>query len=114
MANIKRYEAQLVKSRKTVKEMGSASSSPQNAKGEAAPAPGKQPVSQYDLDEAIIEKCNFVWRPINFYDRILQKRICKRCSRQNQPFVLNHFECVNSIGTKSGLIRSLKQYYYTN
>ena len=81
MANIKRYEAQLVKSRKSVKEVGSASSSPQNAKGEAAPAPGKQPVSQYDLDEAIIEKCSFVWRPINFYDRILQKRICKRCNR---------------------------------
>jgi hypothetical protein len=55
------------------------------------------------IDEAIIDKCSFVWRPVNYYDSV-QKRIDKK----NGSLVYNHFELLKCIGTKSGLIRSLK------
>lgn len=67
-------------------------------------------------DEAVIEKCHFIWKPFNFHDNVLQRKIDKRLIRcsAGTPMVFNHFECLKAIGTKSGLIRSLRQYYYTN
>lgn len=62
----------------------------------------------------MIEKCHFVWKPFNFYERRTQQKIDKRLLRQNNnsnPFILNHFETLKTIGTKSGLVRSLKNYY---
>ena len=52
----------------------------------------------------------------NFYDKESQKRIEKRLLRSNgqNQLIFNHFECLKSIGTKSGLIRSLRHYYYQN
>jgi len=32
---------------------------------------------------------------------------------EDNPFLYNHFESLKMIGTKAGLIRSLRQYYYT-
>jgi hypothetical protein len=34
--------------------------------------------------------------------------------RNGQPFVYNHFECLKGLTSKSGLVRSLKQFYYNN
>ena len=33
---------------------------------------------------------------------------------EENPLIYNHFEQTRAIGTKSGLVRSLRQYYYTN
>lgn len=74
-------------------------------------------LSQNSLDELMIEKCNFIWKPFNYYDRETQRKIDRRLLRQNNttnPLVLNHFESLKQIATKSGLIRSLHHYYYTN
>jgi hypothetical protein len=65
----------------------------------------------------VVEKCHFVWKPFNFYERETQKKIERRLLRQNNnvhPFILNHFEILKTIGTKSGLVRSLRQYYAGN
>lgn len=59
----------------------------------------------------MIEKAQFIWRPVNFHDQ-LQKRMDKRLGEAG--LVVNHFQSLKEIGTKTGLIRSLKQYYYTN
>ena len=55
----------------------------------------------------MIEKCHFIWRPFNFTNYDLHKRIDKRNIR-NHYLIFNHFEHLKTIGTKSGLIRSLK------
>jgi hypothetical protein len=75
-----------------------------------------KPLTNAELDDAVIDKCHFIWKPFNFHDKNLQRRIDRRMVRQTNtnPLVFNHFECLKDIGTKSGLIRSLKQYYYTN
>jgi len=60
-----------------------------------------------------IEKCHFLWRPFN-YPAETQKRLEKRATQRkssNGPLVYNHFEVLKGLTTKSGLIRSLKQYY---
>lgn len=64
------------------------------------------------VDESLIDKCHFIWRPCNFYDSV-QKKIDRRFSEQ-VPLIYNHFQSLKEIGTKTGLIRSLRQYYYTN
>ena len=33
---------------------------------------------------------------------------------KSSPFIYNHFEVLKGLVTKSGLIRSLKQYYFNN
>ena len=56
-----------------------------------------------------------MWRPVNYYDSV-QRKIDRRMLKQHtsEPFVYNHLEVTKGIGSKSGLIKSLKQYYYTN
>lgn len=112
LQNIKNFEAQLIEAaemKKKIKE--SVMSEMEATKKSERPA-----LKGTELDEAIIEKCHFIWKPFNYYDNGLQRKIDKRLIRctAGTPMVLNHFECLKSIGTKSGLIRSLKQYYYTN
>jgi hypothetical protein len=68
---------------------------------------------QVGREEDNIEKCNFVWRPFN-YPPEGYKRIDKRTVRNNQTFIYNHFEVLKGLTTKSGLVRSLKQYYFNN
>jgi hypothetical protein len=68
---------------------------------------------QQGREEDNIEKCNFLWKPFN-YAQDGYKRIDKRLVRNNQAFVYNHFEQLKGMVTKSGLIRSLKQYYFNN
>eukprot|EP00347_Sterkiella_histriomuscorum_P017175 403350383 len=64
-------------------------------------------------EEENIEKCHFLWRPFN-YPQDVYKRIDKRIVRNNQIFVYNHFEILKGLTSKSGLVRSLKQYYFNN
>ena len=64
-------------------------------------------------EDECIEKCNILWRPFN-YPSETYKRIDRRLIRNIQPFVYNHFEVLKGLTTKSGLIRSLKQYYFNN
>ena len=104
--NIKKYEAQLLENAKQEAKLKSQASKEDSAE--------KKCYSQNDMDEAIIDKCQFVWKPFNYYEKETQRKIDRRLVRQNQVFVFNHFEVLKSIGTKSGLIRSLKQFYYTN
>jgi len=69
-----------------------------------------------NVDEFLIDKCNFIWRPCNYYEGVQKKidrRMLKSISNDDNPLVYNHFEVTKGIGTKSGLIRSLKQFYYT-
>ena len=66
---------------------------------------------QISEDDAV-EQADFYWRPINFSYagyRLIDKRIQK-----NPNFVFNHFEVINSICTKTQLIKSLRAYYDTN
>ena len=53
---------------------------------------------------------------MNYFERDLQRKIDARLARTSRvnTLVYNHFEVLKSIGSKSGLIRSLTQYYYTN
>lgn len=53
---------------------------------------------------------------MNYHERDTQRRIDRRLIRQSpmQALVYNHFEQLRQIATKSGLVKSLKQYYYTN
>jgi hypothetical protein len=63
------------------------------------------------IDELIIEKCNFIWRPCNFYEQVqrkIDKRMLKIRYNEENPLIYNHFEQTRQIGTKSGLIRSLR------
>jgi hypothetical protein len=60
-----------------------------------------------------IEKCHFVWRPFNFNPENY-KRIDKRVINKTSPFIYNHLEVLKGLTTKSGLVRSLKHYYYNN
>jgi hypothetical protein len=61
-----------------------------------------------------IEKCHFVWRPVN-YNIDGYKRINKRVVRSNiAPLIFNHFEILKGLTTKTGLIKSLKHYYSQN
>lgn len=72
--------------------------------------------SFYRGDSDYVDRCNFIWRPVNYPDRETQRRIDRRLIRQSpmQALVYNHFEQLRQIATKSGLVKSLKQYYYTN
>ena len=54
-----------------------------------------------------------MWKPFN-YNADGYKRIDKRVTVKHSPFIYNHFEVLKGLVTKSGLIRSLKQYYYNN
>lgn len=60
-----------------------------------------------------IERAHFLWRPFN-YSGEFYKRIDKRGASKQSPFVYNHFEVLKGLVTKSGLIRSLKQFYFNN
>ena len=63
-----------------------------------------------------IEKCNFIWRPVNFNPES-QKRLDQRLSIKRGslgPLIYNHFEVLKGLTTKTGLVRSLKQYYKGN
>jgi len=64
-------------------------------------------------EEECVEKCHFVFRPFN-YSADQYKRIDRRIVRSAHPFVYNHFEYVRCLTTKSGLVRSLKQYYFNS
>ena len=68
---------------------------------------------QYPQETECVEKCHFVWKPFN-YNADGYKRIDKRVTVKHAPFIYNHFEVLKGLVTKSGLIRSLKQYYYNN
>ena len=69
------------------------------------------------IDETIVDKCNFIWRPVNYYEW-LQKKITKRMlkssglnssiNQSSSPFIYNHFESTKGIGTKAGLVNSLR------
>jgi hypothetical protein len=72
--------------------------------------------SQWTNETEAIEKCHFLWKPFN-YTPEYYKRIDKRMSgvkAHTNPFIYNHFEVLKGLVTKSGLIRSLKSYYYNN
>ena len=64
-----------------------------------------------NVDASVIDKCHFIWRPCNFYESV-QYRIDKRGVRlshnEENPLIYNHFETTKCIGTKHGLIRSLR------
>jgi hypothetical protein len=66
-------------------------------------------------DEALcVEKCHFVWRPVNYNPQGYQ-RIDKRLVKSSGPTLLyNHFEVLKGLTTKTGLIKSLKHYYCQN
>ena len=64
-------------------------------------------------EEDNIEKCNFLWRPFNYPAEVF-KRIEKRIVRNPEIFIYNHFEVLKGLVTKSGLIRSLKQFYFNH
>lgn len=68
-----------------------------------------KPPTQLEIDEVAIEKCSLIWKPFNYYEWETQRKIDKRLIKQSiyHPFIFNHFECLKSIGTKSGLVRSL-------
>jgi hypothetical protein len=88
------------------------------AKSAAYPAEDMpERVAGREVDEHLIDKCHFIWRPSNWYEATQNKRIDRRMTKLSQaeqtPFVFNHFENLNGIGNKSGLIKSLRQYYYT-
>ena len=62
-------------------------------------------------EEVAIDNSNFYWRQLNLgfgsYDS-LDARIE---SDPSKPIFLNHFETTRAITTKTGLIRSLQNYY---
>ena len=60
-----------------------------------------------------IEKCHFLWRPVN-YNIDGYKRMDRRFQTKGQVLIYNHFEVLKGLTTKTGLIRSLKQYYYSS
>ena len=61
-----------------------------------------------------MESSHYLWRPVNFgfsgYDKI-DKKILRE---PRTPFIYNHFEILRGLCTKTGLIRSLKQFYHSN
>lgn len=63
--------------------------------------------------EDALVNCDFIWKPVNFtfsmYDMIN-----KRCDKEPCQLVINHFEVIRGIATKTGLIRTLKSYYKNN
>ena len=76
-----------------------------------AEPPAVQKVNYTAVDEMIIERCSFLWRPCNFYDCVqkkIDKRMLKHGFDEENPLVYNHFEHLKCVGTKSGLVRSLK------
>jgi hypothetical protein len=70
-------------------------------------------MNQIHFDWAVIEKCNFIWKPFNFYEKETHKKIDRRLIKHNASNLLiyNHFEVLKNISTKSGLIKSLREYY---
>ena len=72
-------------------------------------------LSRDQLAQNVVEKCDFIWKPINTPD--LQGYIEQRLYTQNpkvNPFIFNHFQSSSSIGVKSNLIKSLDNYYTFN
>lgn len=61
-----------------------------------------------------MEKCHFVWRPVNYnidgYLRIDKRQL----KSKGLPLIYNHFEVLKGLVTKTGLIKTLKHYYYLN
>ncbi len=66
-------------------------------------------------DESL-QKANFIWKPTNFdiktYSRI--NKIMEDTPLTQRKFLINHLENIRGITTKTGLVRSLKQYYKKN
>ena len=57
-----------------------------------------------------VERAHFIWQPLNFsfktyvrIDSLQRSAVC--------PKIINHLENLRTIGTKTGLVRSLKSYY---
>ena len=56
-------------------------------------------VGQQAIDESIIDKCDFVWRPLRYnddhYNKGVNKKINRRCKLgqlpTGSPYVFNHF-----------------------
>lgn len=65
-----------------------------------------------DEDDAI-EYANFIWRPTN-YNRAGYAKINARNEFNDFPLVFNHFEFINCISTKTGLVETLTKYYESN
>jgi len=69
---------------------------------------------EHKEEATCIEKCHFVWRPVN-YGIDGYKRIDKRVVRNSgMPLLYNHFEVIKGLTTKTGLIKSMKHYYCQN
>ena len=68
--------------------------------------------TEVEVDEAI-EVCHFIFRPVNFgYSGY--NRLNNRLKNSSEAIIFNHFENLRGMCTKSGLVKSLKDYYKSN
>ena len=58
-----------------------------------------------------ILSANFSWKPLNYPSNLYDNFEELLRYDKDRNVMLNHFENNNMIGTKSGLVRSLKHYY---
>ena len=59
-----------------------------------------------------VDRAHFIWQPLNFSYKVYVK--VDSLQRTSHPKILNHMENLRTIGTKTGLVRSLKSYYKQN
>ena len=55
---------------------------------------------------------DLVWKPVGFVKQSGYQMMAKRCySKPERPFAYCHYENIQILTTKSGLVRSLREYY---
>ena len=54
---------------------------------------------------------DLVWKPFNFVRQHGFEVMQNRCNHNPDPFAYCHFENINILTTKTGLIKTLKNYY---
>jgi hypothetical protein len=61
------------------------------------------------IPEDVVSRAHFIWKPVMFNEVLTWK--LKQRDRKKPGLIYNHFENIQGISTKQGLIKSLRAYY---
>lgn len=60
-----------------------------------------------------VTTCDFIWKPFNYMKAGFDLMDKRREEPIKRPLVYNHFENISVLSTKTGLLKSLRDYYST-
>jgi hypothetical protein len=71
-------------------------------------------VEWIEVDPSVdsISICDLVWKPFNFLKNGFDMIDKRKEENPRKPLVYNHFEHISILSTKTGLLKTLREYYH--